>query len=65
MQLPQPVQGVHPGETGLSCLEYLLQNDATVADDHGILLNVTRRLHPTLCTFISDAIYDERQRCRT
>jgi hypothetical protein len=24
MQLPQPVQGVHPGDTGLSCLEYLL-----------------------------------------
>ena len=25
MQLPQPVQGVHPGESGLSCLDYLMQ----------------------------------------
>lgn len=60
MQLPQPVQGVHPGETGFSSLEYLLENRATVADDRGILLNESRRLHPTLCKFISDAIYDGR-----
>ncbi|WGD53182.1 TM0106 family RecB-like putative nuclease [Bradyrhizobium sp. CB1650] len=60
MQLPQPVQGVHPGETGLSSLEYLLEDRATVADDRGILLNESRRLHPSLCGFISDAIYDGR-----
>lgn len=30
MQLAQPVQGVHPGERELSCLEYLLQEKATV-----------------------------------
>ncbi|MFN4926849.1 TM0106 family RecB-like putative nuclease [Bradyrhizobium sp.] len=60
MQLPQPVQGVHPGETGLSSLEYLLEGKATVAEDRGILLNETRRLHPALCTFISEAIYDGR-----
>lgn len=60
MQLPQPVQGVHPGETGFSCLEYLLEGKATVPDDRGILLNETRRLHPLLCQFISDALYDGR-----
>jgi uncharacterized protein len=60
MQLPQPVQGVHPGETGLSSLEYLLEGKATVPEDRGILLNETRRLHPSLCTFISEAIYDGR-----
>lgn len=60
MQLPQPVEGVHPGETGLSSLEYLLEDKATVPDDRGILLNETRRLHPTLCAFISEAIYDGR-----
>ena len=60
MQLPQPVQGVHPGQTGLSSLDYLLEGTATVADDRGILLNETRRLHPALCSFISDAIYDGR-----
>jgi uncharacterized protein len=60
MQLAQPVQGVHPGESGLSCLEYLLQDKATVPPDRGILLSKSRRLHPALCTFISNAIYDGR-----
>ncbi len=60
MQLSQPIQGVHPGETGLSCLDYFLQGSATVAPDQGILLNETRRLHPRLCSLISDAIYDGR-----
>ncbi|GAC1558758.1 MAG: hypothetical protein NVS2B5_21650 [Beijerinckiaceae bacterium] len=60
MQLPQPVQGVHPGETGFSSLEYLLEDRATVPEDRGILLNETRRLHPALCAFISEAIYDGR-----
>jgi predicted RecB family nuclease len=60
MQLPQPVQGVHPGETGLSSLEYLLEGRATVPEDRGILLNESRRLHPALCRFISNAIYDGR-----
>ncbi|WP_407116130.1 TM0106 family RecB-like putative nuclease [Bradyrhizobium sp. LMG 9283] len=60
MQLAQPVQGVHPGESGLSSLGYLLQDKATVPPDRGILLNESRRLHPSLCTFISDAIYDGR-----
>ena len=29
-------------------------------EDRGILLNETRRLHPTLCAFISEAVYDGR-----
>jgi predicted RecB family nuclease len=60
MQLPQPVQGVHPGDTGLSCLEYLLEDNATVPPDRGILLSESHRLHPALCQFISEAIYDGR-----
>jgi hypothetical protein len=60
MQLPQPVQGVHPGETGLSSLEHLVEDKATVPEDRGILLNETCSLHPTLCRFISDAVYDGR-----
>ncbi|MBA2588040.1 MAG: TM0106 family RecB-like putative nuclease [Alphaproteobacteria bacterium] len=60
MQLAQPIQGVHPGETGLSCLDYLLQNEATVSPERGILLNVSYRMHPDVCQLISDAIYDGR-----
>jgi len=60
MQLPQPVQGVHPGESGLSCLDYAMQDHATVATDRGVLLNVSRRMHPEVCGFISDAFYEGR-----
>ena len=60
MQLGQPIQGVHPGEAGLSILDFLLGDQATVAPDRGIFLNQTRRLHPTVCRFISEAFYEGR-----
>jgi len=58
MQLGQPIQGVHPGESGTSALEYLLQDNATVAPDRGIFLRTTWRMHDNICRFISDAVYD-------
>ena len=60
MQLGQPVKGVHPGNSGLSVLDYLLEGQATVAPDTGIFLDVTRRLHPKVCDFISRTFYDGR-----
>ena len=60
MQLPQPVQGAHPGESGLSCLDYLMRGHATVPPDRGILLGVSWRMHPAVCEFISQAIYEGR-----
>jgi predicted RecB family nuclease len=60
MQLGQPVKGVHPGDSGLSILDYLLEGQATVAADSGIFLNVTRRLHPSVCDFISNTFYEGR-----
>jgi uncharacterized protein len=60
MQLSQPIQGAHPGESGLSALDYLLQGEATVAPDRGILLDTSWRMHPSICGFISDAVYDGR-----
>jgi predicted RecB family nuclease len=60
MQLEQPIQGSHPGESGQSCLEYLLQDKATVPPNFGIFLDTTYRMHPDLCTVISSAIYDSR-----
>ncbi len=62
MQLAQPTQGVHPGESGLSVLDYLLQGRHTVPPHDGLLLSTTYRMHPSICTFISDAIYDGRIR---
>jgi DNA polymerase III delta prime subunit len=60
MQLAQPSQGSHPGDTGLSCLEYMLHGRATVPPELGIFLGRSRRMHPAVCRFISDAIYDGR-----
>lgn len=60
MQLGQPIQGVHPGESGQSTLEYLLQGKATIPEERGIFLKDTWRMHPDVCRFISDAVYSGR-----
>lgn len=60
MQLGQPIQGSHPGRSGESALEYLLDGESTIAAERGIFLDVTYRMHPDVCRFISDAIYDSR-----
>jgi predicted RecB family nuclease len=62
MQLGQPTPGVHPGHSGESTLDYLLDGHATVAPDKGVLLEETWRMHPDVCQFISDAVYDGRLR---
>lgn len=60
MQLSQPVQGVHPGRSGDSALDYLLDGASTIAPDRGIFLAKSWRMHPGVCGFISDAVYDGR-----
>ena len=60
MQLGQPIQGIHPGRSGESSLEYLLNGVATIPADRGIFLGTTWRMHPDVCRFISDAVYDGR-----
>jgi uncharacterized protein len=60
MQLAQPIQGAHPGESGLSALDYFLQGEATIAPDKGILLDMSWRMHPSICSFISEAVYNGR-----
>lgn len=60
MQLSQPIKGTHPGGSGRSALEHLLEGHATVPADQGVFLPVTRRMHPALCRFVSDAVYEGR-----
>ena len=60
MQLGQPIQGVHPGRSGESSLEYLLNGLATIPPEQGIFLRTTWRMHPDVCTLISDMIYESR-----
>ncbi|HEY9786820.1 MAG TPA: DEAD/DEAH box helicase, partial [Candidatus Obscuribacterales bacterium] len=60
MQLEQPIQGSHPGESGQSILDYLLQDHATIPQTLGIFLSTTRRMHPELCKVVSSAVYEDR-----
>ncbi len=71
MQLEQPVQGSHPGDAGLSALQYALKDTdlsrpdspvfhAVVPPDYGLFLGESRRMHPSVCRFISESIYEGR-----
>ncbi len=60
MQLGQPIQGIHPGQSGLSVLEFLLGENATVPKEQGVLLDKTYRCKPSICQFISNTFYDSR-----
>lgn len=60
MQLPQVAKGEHPRGSGVSGLDYLMGDWATVPDDRGVFLATTWRMHPTLCRFVSDAFYEGR-----
>jgi predicted RecB family nuclease len=71
MQLEQPAQGVHPGDSGLSGLQYALKDldaskpdapifHAVVPPGSGLFLGESRRMHPDVCRFISDSIYEGR-----
>ena len=60
LQLAQVSQGVHPGGTGASVLEHLLGDEATVPAHMGLFLERTRRMHPDVCRFVSEIVYDSR-----
>lgn len=58
MQLAQPIQGDHPGDSGMSILDYLLQDKPVIPPDRGIFLPRTYRMHPDLCEVVSEQVYD-------
>ncbi len=62
VQLAQVTQGVHPGDSGRSVLAHLLGDRATVAEDMGLFLERSWRMHPDVCEFVSDAFYEGRLR---
>jgi uncharacterized protein len=59
-QLAQVRQGDHVGNAGASVLEHILGDAATIAPDRGILLDVSYRMHPEICAFVSQTSYDGR-----
>lgn len=46
LQLPQVAQTAHPGGGGLSVLEHVLGEEATMPPHRGVFLTETRRMHP-------------------
>jgi uncharacterized protein len=63
-QLNQPQKGIHPPGVDVSALGHLLDGRATIENGKGIFLNETYRLHPDICTFISELFYDNRLMAR-
>ena len=57
-QLDQPVQAVHPGESGLSALTYYTSGKTTISEDKGVFLPLSYRMHPAICQVISECFYD-------
>jgi uncharacterized protein len=62
-QLGSPVEGIHPGESNKSILNFLLGDLETIPEDRGIFLNLTYRLHPKINEFISHNFYDDKLIC--
>jgi uncharacterized protein len=60
LQLPQVALASHPGGGGRSVLEHVLGDDVTMPADRGVFLTETWRMHPDVCSFISEEIYDGR-----
>ena len=58
LQLPQVNVANHPGGGGRSALGHVLGEDVTLPADRGVFIEETRRMHPDICRFISEQIYE-------
>ena len=58
MQLGQPIQGSHPGSSGMSTLEYLLQDKPTIAPIGVFSLRQPGECMRTYAASSHDAVYD-------
>src|SRR5262249_9548807 len=62
LQLAQVTQGVHPNRSEVSVLEHVIADHETIPEEFGLFLEETRRMHPAVCRFVSDAFYEARLR---
>jgi superfamily I DNA and/or RNA helicase len=60
LQLSQVSQAEHPGGSGASVLEHVLGEHPTIPANEGVFIAETRRMHPDVCRFISNQIYEGR-----
>ncbi|MBV9333533.1 MAG: TM0106 family RecB-like putative nuclease, partial [Candidatus Eremiobacteraeota bacterium] len=59
-QLGQVSQGRHPIHGDDSVLEHLLGEAETVPEHRGVFLDVSYRMQPAICDFVSEAMYEGR-----
>jgi len=57
-QLEQPLQGSHPPGAERSALGHVLGDAPVIADDTGLFLTDTWRLHPDIAAFTSEVFYE-------
>ncbi len=60
MQLEQPMQGKHPDDIAESALGHYLAGVAAVSPDKGVFLALSRRMHPNVCSYISEMVYESK-----
>jgi uncharacterized protein len=63
-QLEQPQRGAHPQGAEVAALVHLLDGRRTLAEEAGLFLEETWRLHPAICAFTSELFYEGRLRSR-
>jgi uncharacterized protein len=56
-QLAQVAQGTHPEGAAVSALGHVLAGELTMPADRGLFINVSRRMHPDVCRFVSEISY--------
>ena len=57
-QLSQPNRAKHPGDSALSCLDYVMTGHAVVPSDRGVFLATSWRMPPALTQVVSDLFYE-------
>jgi predicted RecB family nuclease len=61
-QLAHVSQGTHPIQAGDSVLQHVLDGAQTIPPDKGVFLDMSWRMHPDVCDFVSKTMYDGRLR---
>ncbi len=59
-QLEQPQRGAHPEGAEVAALVHILGSGKTISDEAGLFLDETWRLHPKICSFVSELCYEGR-----
>ncbi|MEE3067499.1 MAG: TM0106 family RecB-like putative nuclease [Actinomycetota bacterium] len=59
-QLPQVSQGTHPEPVDTSALDWLVDGQRTLPDERGYFLDLSYRMHPSVCAAVSELSYEGR-----